>query len=785
MSNRPDLNLIEGEPTSVIAPLCGLIGASDGTAYADHTVVVDYHGALTTSMVLQGCTDTSPKFLTFRVGVRGRRANIPRPIEWLRVDTSILIVEEIRKLVQDMGRRSSAMPVTWDRMELFGVVRRLSMGCAHYAKWGGITPSELRGGGSANVAAVASSVDPVAADNGAVFASAKLVGHCRPNIMCALVNAVSGEGGTLFTDLLPVNQAGVVQIPNAQNAALAQGCHEASRIIGALYRACDKGAFYALAVAEGQHRISSVHGHTDEGAYVRDVMRATESGVPYGAIVTDMVPDNAIPSPKKSVAGFRAVYDAVAIASAGAVALADPMVDYHGRNFPTVLVSDQGAIEDPGDDNAGDANDAVDLTTQWAENCGKWARNYARALNLLFSTSGGIDEVEKLLVIQANSLAGQDNRHLQVKLATAFFWLEPTCSCPVGDSTFPAFDACHGPLAINTASRTVPALDGCALLADKSDNMRSTIQVDFRFVRRHGLFVHLVQHALNGTANIRFESAVVNELLFVGGVGDVGPRIMAGNSLNSFLWGRGLSTIPAGGELTSLSRSNVITIEHTQQIGYSLRNTHTPLGAEAVGGDVTYKASKLKGGAPGAPRAAPPRRIRHARSQAALALSLAADAGRSEYVINAQMMRPTLVDFGELPVGARAPRDRDERAADPPDPGEADGLNPVLPDHQVDPRAAIIAGGALDNGHVAPVNITNGANSDPRAPEVDPLGGAGMAARGEEPSRGVGVVPPLGGGVGANPPTLPPPPAPGEQRMPPPISTAPGGSKPPVGGVGR
>jgi hypothetical protein len=781
MSPRFEANLIGGDPVTALIPLSGLVGGVDGTAYADENEVVDYHGALTTSMTLQGCTDASPKYITFRVGVRGARANIPRPIDAHRIDTSIAIVEEIRKMVQDMGRRSSAMPVTWDRMDLFGVIRRLSMGCAFYSKWGGITPAELRGGGNANVAAIAATVEPIAADNGAVFASAKLVGHSRPNIMCALVNAVSGEGGTLYTDLLAVNNAGAVQVPNSTGAALAQGCHEASRILGAMYKACDKGAFYALAVTEGQHRITSVHGHTTEGAFARDVMRATEGGVPYGAIVTDIDPDNAMPSPQKTVAGFRAVYDGIALATAGAVALADPMVDYHGRDYPTVLTSDQGAITDPGDDGAGDGADAADLSTQWAENCGPWARNYAKALNLIFSTSGGLEEVERLLVTQANSLAGQDNRHLRVKVATAFFWTEPSCSCPVGDVSFPAFNACHGPLATSNASRSVPALDGCALLTSRSDNMRSTIQVDFRFTRRHGLFVHLAEHVRNGLDSIRLDSGVVNDFLLVGGAGDIGPRVMAGNTLDTYLWGRSLSTIPAGAEFTSLSKTNVFTIEHTRVAGASLRNTHTPFGSEAIGGDVLYTASRLVGVAPAAPGAVPGQDVRRARSQASIALSLAADSGRSEYIINAQVMRPTLIDFGDLPADARAPRDRAEIEVEPPDPGAVDGVNPVIPDNEVEPRAGHAPRRAPANGPNAPINIENRAERGPRAPRAGRIGGGGIVGGGGFLGGGAGVVPPVVGGGGAPPPNaVPPDPGPGPPQPP---NLPPGGPIPPVGGA--
>jgi len=763
-------NVGGGDLSSSIIPLSGLVGASVGGAYPDENAVVDYHGVVYSSMVMRGVADAAPKGVSFRVGVRAARANIARPNVVDRVDTSMPVVEELRKSIQEMSRRVTALPAVWERMELFGVVRRLAMGCAYYSVWGGITAVELRGGGNANIVAVAATVNPVAADNGAVFCSAKLVGHARPNVLAALMNAISGEGGTMYTDLLSVNMAGVVQVPNAQDAALAQGCHEALRILGAMFKACDKGAFFGLAIAQGVHRIKSVHGHTDEGAYVRDIFRRKESGVPYGAVIFDLDPDNALPSPQRSVAGFRAVYDAIALATAGAVALADPMVNYHGRDYPTVLVTDRGDEADPGSNNDGDALDAQDLSTQWAENCGAWSKYYALALNDIFVTKGGVEEVQRLLTCQANSLAGVGTRHLHLKVAVAFFWIEPTCSCPVGDLGYPAYVANHGPMATSARPRTIPALDGCAVLSDRSDNVRTTVQVDYRYVRRHGLFMHLAGHERNGIANVTLESGVVNDFLLVGGAGDVGPRVLARNAFSTFLWGRGLSMLPSGGEMMSLSKSNVFTFEHVTRRNNTLRNTNTPHRNEMSYGDVLFTASRLVAQGVGPPGGVvPPRDVRRARSRAAIALSLAADAGRSEYIINDQLMRPSLIDYGPLPTTGEVRRSSDETHVVHVDVGAVDVVNPVLRDGDVAGRTGHLPGGQNVNGPAAPIRIENRADRGPRPPRPGRIGGGGVqgvrvagAGGGEggqnapqpepgEIGRG-GLLPALGGGGGPIPP---------------------------------
>uniref|UniRef100_A0A2V0RNE1 Capsid n=1 Tax=viral metagenome TaxID=1070528 RepID=A0A2V0RNE1_9ZZZZ len=749
---------------AVLVPLSGIIAACDGTPYADENEVVDYYGALNSSMIMRGCVDSSSKNMAFRVGVRGPRGNIPRPLPEHRVDTSMGMGEEFMRSCEQMNRTNQSMPVSWPRVDLFGTARRLAMACAHYAVWGRLTPAEIRGGGNVQIAAIAATTDPISADNGAVFVSTKLVSHSDPNLLCAFANSITGEGGTMYCDLLGVTPTGVIRTPNAQNAALAQGCHGALRILESVFEGSGHGAFFCLAVAQGVHRIMSFHGHSDEGAFTRDVFRAGEAGVPYGAIPIDAVQGNSMPNPQRSVAGFRSVYVSIGLASAGAVALADPMVDIDGRMFPTILSTDRGDFADPGDDNAGDADDSADLTTQWAESSGEWSKYYAHALNEVFNTSGGIDLVCRHLTMQANSLAGTDNRHMRFKVAVAFWWIEPSCSCPVGNNFFPAFVANHGPLAIRHSERVVPALDGVAILTDRSDHLRTTIQVDYRYARRHALIIHLNQHARDGTGHIILESGVVNDFTLVGGAGNMGPRILAQNRLNTYLWGRGLSTVIAGGELVSVSRTLVFTVvsTHAPRNGI-IRNTHTPRADELVSGDVTFNVSMLMGGPPGVPGAVPPRDIRRARTRAATAITGAADSRRAAHIINEQLMRPTLIDFGPLPQGTGATiRQPSRTEIIPAAVGAVDGNNPFIPDADVANRTGAAVNGGVANGPAAPVRIENRRDRGPRPPRAGRagFGGAMPAGRGGGPAA---PIPPVGANVPAAPniPPVPPvPPAP-------------------------
>jgi hypothetical protein len=739
-------------------PLSGLVNHTSNSIYPDKDSVVDYVGIVTTSMKLQGSEETDAKSVVYRVGVRDGPGNISRPVDIYRINTSMAVSEEVRRAFQEMGRRASALPTTWERVDLYGIVMRLAMGIAYYTIWGRLTTTILRGGGNTAVAAIAAVVGPIAADNGSVFVSTKLVSHARPSIMAALISAVSGEGGTLYTDLLAVNQAGVIQVPDASDAALAQGCHEALRVLSAMFKACGKTAFFGLAVAEGLHKIKSLHGHTDEGAYVREVFRAGEAGLPFGAIALDMIPDNSIPTPQRCVSGFRSVYDGIAVATAGAVALADPMVSFDGKDYPTLLVTDQGDEGDPGDHNDGDASDAADLTTQWAEHSGAWALLYARALNKLFMGLGGEAEVVRRITAKANKLAGSDSRHLRCKAAVAFFWVEPTTACPIIGPEFPAAVARHGPLATRLVPTVMPALNGSALLVDRSDNTRSSIQVDFRFLRRHGLFVHLTTHSRDGMANISLDTGVADCLAMIGGAGNVGPRILAGNTLNTYQWGRGHSSLVSGGELISTSASNIITLEHTRLIGgRRARLNHLPTGLEAVTEDVHVTASSLVGSAPAAPDRVTNNEVRRSRSRASVSLSMAADFGRTRVVTNAQRMAPSLSDPGPLPQARAGMYVTRIDQATTRDEGSVKAQNPVIPASEIVGRVGVGPGGvSVINGVNAPINIENVRERGPKVPRPGGGGppinpGGGFVGGGPGGGGGLG-----GGGGGDTPPDSPP-----------------------------
>ena len=108
----------------------------------------------------------------------------------------------------------------------------------------------------------------------------------------------------MYTDFLGLNPACAILVPMANGAALAQGCHDVLSVLGVMFRSSGMGEAFGCAITLGAHRIKTLHGHSDEGSYIRKVSRRCSGGVLYGAIPVDVGRDMALPSPSRSGNGL-------------------------------------------------------------------------------------------------------------------------------------------------------------------------------------------------------------------------------------------------------------------------------------------------------------------------------------------------------------------------------------------------------------------------------------------------------------------------------------------------
>ena len=73
----------------------------------------------------------------------------------------------------------------------------------------------------------------------------------------------------MYTDLLGLNAARAILVPTAAGAAMAQGCHDVLSALGVMFCSSGMGEAFGYAVALGVHRVKTLHGHSDEGSYIR------------------------------------------------------------------------------------------------------------------------------------------------------------------------------------------------------------------------------------------------------------------------------------------------------------------------------------------------------------------------------------------------------------------------------------------------------------------------------------------------------------------------------------
>ena len=161
----------------------------------------------------------------------------------------------------------------------------------------------------------------------------------------------------MHTNLLGLMTAGASLVPTARGAALAQGCHDVLSVLGVMFCSSGMGEAFGYAVVLGAHRVNTLQEVRCRSTLWCDSDRRRPINVGR---------DMALPSLGRSVRGFRIFTDAILLATAGGVALADPMVVRDGKIMSTSYTLTEGDVTDAGVDVAGEAADAASMTAHWA-----------------------------------------------------------------------------------------------------------------------------------------------------------------------------------------------------------------------------------------------------------------------------------------------------------------------------------------------------------------------------------------------------------------------------------
>jgi hypothetical protein len=606
----------------------GVLNTASGVIINDDNVFRRYLASVNSSCQMIGVLDSSERAVVFNVGRRGQvGTGLARDaVHVQRFSGAVNETVEMQADLSGMARKSSAYPATWPVFDMAGVVERLGCGIAHYANHGVLTAAQLRGGGQANLLALGIADAPIAASGNHVFVPSMVETSATSGVMAALLNAVSGEGGVLVTDMVALEpRDNSILQPTAEGAALAIGCYHALEILGANYIARGAGAVYAYALTRGIHMGVTVTGHSDEGAVMRDVLRRAAFAPPSGGIMTTLPKYTGLAKPSGGLASFQAFVDGIALATAGAVAACDPMIESDGKLYPTVLLAAGAPREREGCHDVGTIEDSASLVRQLAVEAPRFCEYYIPALCELFNVSGNEHVAKRHMVACFNSMVGTTPAHLRHKVIAPWFWVEPT---GVYDGMLGATPATREGLAQLCGvgrNDTKPFFAGVKVTGVNA--LSSSIVVDWRCARRHGLLHHLQLHKLDGLANIVLRQMDPGRAVLPGRGDPLVPdtnlrdRMLADSGMQDYLWGRGHSSIIAPAELVVTGGVGIM-LKHAvvDPNELHMHRTHCPSAAEIPSGQVVFATSAPVPLANG-PLRRIERGISRARTRAAEALS--------------------------------------------------------------------------------------------------------------------------------------------------------------------
>lgn len=478
------------------------------------------------------------------------------------VDASIPINEAQAANFEGWARKYSNFAPQWTMMDLCGIVERLGKGIAAQSVFGDVNTQHLRAGQGVRVVALGTLDSPQTASTSSVFIPRTVDSVGNDHVFAVLSSAANGEGAAVTTDVLrldPGNNEPLV--PSVGGNSFAQASVEALRVLGANFEESGAGDLFSYALTRGIHSVVSVVAHTDEGGWMRSLLRGGSFRVPYGGINQSLRAYPALPPLAGSGPSYTSAWvDAVALKTAAAVAHCDPCVTVNGGLYPTVFTSSQGDLQPPGNSESNPTlHDGQSIGRQISGDGSRFAPLYIRALNYIFgrSTNSGVAESHMCSILNQVMYNAED-RHLQHKTVAPYFWIEPTSLIPRDMLGSEAERGGFGSLVTPGTKWDSPYFERFYEM-DKGRNANfTTIAFKMRTARTAGLVA-----AYAGTpaelAGLKLYQFDEDSIVLAGDqgptIGDVPTKHAQADPLSSYLWRRGQSPLPAPAELINIQGS--------------------------------------------------------------------------------------------------------------------------------------------------------------------------------------------------------------------------------------
>lgn len=523
-----------------------------------------YVSSISMSTMIKDCDNNTIKRLLYEIGVKDTNyktllACVGDPS--LRWTQQIKLNDMVSQSLVNLHKKYSNFTGLYDFCDLSAIGFHLAKCIAVFNSFGVMSSEIARCGKDINVRALGVASEPITASRSSVFIPREVSRVMAPATFSALMCAANACGATVYTDVIQMDGNNSAIVQDFEGVEFIDGCYNGMRILMSMYNASQDGPTMAYAITKGLHMINTVVAHTDEGGYIRDVLRRGEFAVPFGGIFTDYI-DTYVGIPAVSMQSksqICASVDAMLLSTAAAVAVCDPCTIIRDRVYPRVYCSE-------------DATRESIHAKQIAADCSDFCKNYITVIGKIFDVTGNftvpLNHLVNSFVTSAKSIK---NRHLNFDVIAPYYWIEPTTILQQQFNTI-AETSGYSSLC-NTRGDTI-------VDAFHKPRIESTLGNKFLMTYEHRtarttpfLFYHQ-NHPNDGLAFVKPLNFVEDRMLLKGGV--LGPAHArdAGHDIGRYMWTRGQSSIPAPSELTYIGeRFGVVVTEYNLDDNLNIQNS--------------------------------------------------------------------------------------------------------------------------------------------------------------------------------------------------------------------
>ncbi|BDN79611.1 putative coat protein [Noggi virus] len=555
----------------------------------------------------------------YRINPRAKTAEMTVPdicSPYISLDTPIH--PQYMSMVENIASRKVTIPRI--EFKVGAVIERLAKALSKFAMWGRLSLKDLCKDEKARIRMLTNKTTSVIAPN-ELYIPADTY-YSDMEIAAVIVYSASAAGATVVFDQIPVDDSGRPSIPKMVDAVLAIACYKALVYLGQLCDYNNQGTIWAYAFTRGIHSSATVVGHTDEGAYVREVLRRGAFEKPCGVLVYAPASSwSGIPvSIGNSISALQSVVMSTLLTTAAGVALADPTVLIGGVPMPQVITVDENQpLFDltPGVTEVDDSMVQLVAARAVASCCYDFCRNYMYVLTKLFGFSlveynvahhlqaafgwyKSNEVVETLTDANGRSRTNTIqlvDRHLQ-RTGHYWYWIEPTGIIQTDFNEMPAVRIASGPRALPHKSSTVAALPD---IQKTRECLGATgLILDFISARRTPAIDYLRESPDDGLAWWRV-ARIEPQAIACSGVDDSSANALASvlltkPSISDLLWQRSDARINAPAELLVLGSPMACTLVHNEAALAAGRivPTSLPSADELASWSITYLTSGVQ-----------------------------------------------------------------------------------------------------------------------------------------------------------------------------------------------